>query len=147
MDIKVIMVKTEEELNECCCLRREVFGKEENAPKALYIVDDNDRQETTKNYLLKVGESYVATVRFVEIDKEIVKLQRLVVLKEYRKKGYAKILLNNLENDVKKFGYKKIIMDSALNAVGFYEKCGYVKVSDVFYEDNRPHVKMEKKMI
>ena len=37
-------------------------------------------------------------------------------------------------------------MDSAEKAVGFYKKYGYKIMSDIFYEDNRPHVKMEKKI-
>lgn len=38
-------------------------------------------------------------------------------------------------------------MDSAQKAVGFYEKSNYRAVSEVFYEDNRPHVKMEKELL
>ena len=50
-----------------------------------------------------------------------------------------------MEEDAMKLGYKKIIIDSALSAVGFYEKNNYKALSDVFYEDNRPHVKTCKK--
>ena len=55
-----------------------------------------------------------------------VKLQRLVVPKRYRRNGYANIILKYLEKDALKLGYKKIIMDSALSAVGFYEKNNYI---------------------
>ena len=42
---------------------------------------------------------------------------------------------------MKNLGYEKIIMDSALKAVGFYEKIKYNKTSEVFYGDNSPYVK------
>ncbi len=144
MNLKIIEAKSEYELVICSKLRKEVFGEEEKAPEALYIIDDFDRKSDTHNYLLKVGDSYVATVRFIKVDSTTIKLQRLVVLKQYRKKGYAKKILNYLENDASKLGYSRVIMDSALKAVGFYEKNGYKKVSDIFYEDNRLHIKMEK---
>ena len=146
MDAEVIKVSTNEELEECSKLRKEVFGDEENAPEALYIIDDYDKKEDTCNYLLKANDEYVATIRFIKIDDETAKLQRLVVPKRFRKNGYANIILKYLEEDALKLGYKKIIMDSALSAVGFYEKNNYKALSDVFYEDNRPHVKMEKEL-
>ena len=147
MDIEVVKVNNQEELEVCCVLRKEVFGKEEQGPKELYIIDNYDKKDTTRNYLLKVNKVFVATVRFIEIDNETIKLQRLVVLNQYRKKGYAKIILKFLEDDARYLGYKKIVMDSAFKAVGFYEKYGYIKTSKLFYEDNRPHVKMEKNLI
>lgn len=146
MNIEIIKVKNEKDLAICSKLRKEVFGEEENAPEALYIIDDYDKKEDTENYLLKVDGNYVATVRFIKINSSTIKLQRLVVPKQYRKNGYAKKILEYLEKDAYELGYRKIIMDSALKAAGFYEKSGYKKVSDVFYEDNRPHIKMEKEL-
>lgn len=147
MNIEIINVTNEDELVICSSLRKKVFGDEENAPEALYIIDEYDHQKDTKNYILKVDDTPVATVRFIKLDDDTIKLQRLVVLKEHRGSGYAQKLLKYLENDASSLGYKKIVMDSALKAVGFYEKNNYQKVSDVFYEDNRPHVKMEKALI
>ncbi len=146
MNIEIINVKNEEELVICSKLRKKVFVEEENAPEALYIIDEFDRKNDTKNYLLKVDGTPVATVRFIKVNDNTIKLQRLVVPKEYRKNGYARKILNYLEKDAYDIGYRKIIMDSALKAVGFYEKNNYNKTSDVFYEDNRPHVRMEKEL-
>ena len=38
-------------------------------------------------------------------------------------------------------------MDSALKTVGFYEKFKYNKTSEIFQEDNRPQVRMEKDLV
>lgn len=146
MNIKIIKVKNNEDLQICSDLRKEVFGNEENAPEELYIVDKFDKLDTTCNYLLKLDSIPVATIRFIKVNDTVVKIQRLVVLSKYRGNGYAKLLLEYLEKDVFNLGYKKIVMDSAEKAVGFYEKYGYKKVSDIFYEDNRPHIKMEKEL-
>ncbi len=146
MNIEIINVRNEDDLIMCSKLRKKVFGEEENAPEALYIIDEYDRKNDTRNYLLKVDDIPVATVRFIKVNDNTIKLQRLVVPKEYRKNGYARKILNYLEKDAYDLGYRKIIMDSALKAVGFYEKNNYNKTSEVFYEDNRPHVKMEKEL-
>ena len=146
MNIEIIKVNNMENLQICSDLRKEVFGNEEQAPEGLYIIDQYDKLNTTCNYLLKSDSVPVATVRFIKIDNETVKLQRLVVPNKYRGNGYAKLILEYLEKDAYNLGYKKIVMDSAEKAVGFYEKYGYKKVSDIFYEDNRPHVKMEKEL-
>lgn len=144
MNIEIIKVCNNDDLKVCSDLRKKVFKDEEQAPEGLYIIDEFDKLDTTCNYLLKANSVPVATIRFIKVDESTIKLQRLVVPNEYRGNGYAKQILDFLEKDAYSLGYKKIIMDSALKAVGFYEKYGYRKESDVFYEDNRPHVKMYK---
>ena len=56
------------------------------------IIDQYDKLNTTCNYLLKSDNVPVATVRFIKIDNETVKLQRLVVPNKYRGNGYGKYL-------------------------------------------------------
>ncbi len=146
MNLEIIRIKSEDELAICSKLRKKVFGEEENGPEELYIIDEYDRKSDTKNYLLKADGVPAATVRFIKVNDNTIKLQRLVVPSEYRKKGYARKILNYLEKDAYDLGYRKIIMDSALKAVGFYEKNNYKQVSEVFYEDDRPHVRMEKEL-
>ena len=146
MKIDIRKVSSIDELEICSKLRKEVFGIEEKAPEALFVIDDKDMESTTHSFLLELDGIPVASCRYIKIDDEVIKLQRMVVLKEYRKKGLARELLKYLEDDAVKCGYRKIIMDSAESAAIFYEKCGYTKKSDVFYEDGRPHIKMEKEL-
>ena len=144
MNAQIYKAANIDDLKICASLRKKVFGDEENAPEALYIIDEVDNASTTMNYILKVYDKAVSTVRFVKVDNDTIKLQRLVVLPEYRGNGYANQILKYLEDDAHSLGYKKVIMDSAKKVVGFYEKNGYKVVSDIFYEDGRPHIKMEK---
>lgn len=90
MNISIKRVENDDELNLCANLRKQVFGDEEKAPEGLYIIDEYDKKDDTKNYLLKIDNKPVATVRFIKVDDTTIKLQRLVVLKDYRKNGYAK---------------------------------------------------------
>ena len=145
--ISVKKVENYSELELCSKVRKAVYGDDEGAPAALYIIDELDSVETTVNYLLFEDNNPVSTIRYIKTDDNTVKLQRLATLVECRKKGYGRAILNALEKDIISNGYKKIILDSAEKSVNFYLNNGYRVVSDIFYEDNRPHKKMEKLLV
>ena len=50
----------------------------------------------------------------------------MYVLKEYRSKGYSKILNNAILNEAKLLGYKKIYLKTEL--VNYYEKFGAIYI-------------------
>ena len=144
MKLVIIKVKNLDDLNLCSSVRKQVFFDEENGPESLSIIDDKDKDKNTLNILGFINNIPVATARFIKINYTTSKIQRMSVLSKYRNKGYAKELLFFLEDCIKKCGYKIIELDSSFKAVGFYEKYGYKRISDVFYEDNRPHIKLKK---
>ena len=144
MSLEIIKVKTQEDLDYCARIRKQVFYDDENAPETLYIIDEKDRDKNTLNLLGFANNIPVATARLIKINDTICKIQRMSVLNKYRDKGYAKELLFFLENCAKEYKFKIIELDSSLKAVGFYEKYGYTRISDIFYEDNRPHIKLKK---
>ncbi len=68
------------------------------------------------------------------------KIKRFFVLPEYQGKGYGKILLKELERNIEKNKFDKIILNSSLGAVKFYERNNYIckkyaaeKLSDGYY--------------
>ena len=146
MPLKIIKVETLKDLDYCISVRKQVFYDEENAPESLYIADEKDKDESTLNIVGFVNDVPVTTARFIKIDNTTCKIQRMSVLSKCRNNGYAKELLFFLEGCIKEYGYKTIELDSSLKAVGFYEKYGYKRTSDIFYEDNRPHIKLKKEL-
>ncbi|MCL2184951.1 MAG: GNAT family N-acetyltransferase [Treponema sp.] len=52
-------------------------------------------------------------------------IKRFFVLPEYQGKGYGKLLLKELEKKIDFEKYDKLILDSSLGAVKFYETNGY----------------------
>ena len=146
MALRIIKVETSKDLDFCVSVRKQVFYDEENAPESLYIADENDKDKNTLNILGFINDVPVATARFIKINDNTCKIQRMSVISKYRNKGYAKELLFFLEGCIKEYGYKIIELDSSLKAVGFYEKYGYKRISDIFYEDNRPHIKLKKEL-
>lgn len=146
MNIKIACCKNMEDLETCSNIRKKVFYDEEQLPKELYIIDEMDLLETTKNFIVYYKGISVATVRYIEVDHETIKLQRMSVLKEFRRKGIAKQLLEYLEKYAYKNNYRNVIMDSAKEASKFYKNSGYKENSDVFFEEGLPHIKMYKSL-
>ena len=91
--------------------------------------DEHDCDGT--KYIVLLDDGYpVATCRFYEVSRDIVVLGRLVVLPEYRGKELGLKVVAEAEDWIKELGYKEIIIDSRVEAIGFYEKAGYLHMDD-----------------
>lgn len=91
--------------------------------------DDHDRDGT--KYIVLLDDGYpVATSRFYEESSETVIIGRVVVLPDYRGRRLGELVVTEAEKWAFELGYKKIIVDSRLEAVGFYEKLGYSRCND-----------------
>ena len=99
-------------------------------------------------YIVVLDEGYpIATCRFYEVGPEAVILGRVVVLPEYRGKELGRLTVEEAEKWIKELGYQEIHIDSRINAVGFYEKLGYLHVSDeVVKSGNFDCVRMKKEL-
>ena len=87
--------------------------------------DEHDCEGT--KYIVLLDDGYpVATSRFYEIDEKSVMIGRVVVLPEYRGLGLGKKVVTEAEVWAKELGYKKINIDSRVEAIHFYEKLGYL---------------------
>ena len=91
--------------------------------------DEHDNDKT--RYIVILDDGYpIATCRFYETGDNEVVLGRVVVLPEYRGKELGRKTVIEAEKWIKEIGYKRIIIDSRLEAVAFYEKLGYEKLDE-----------------
>jgi predicted GNAT family N-acyltransferase len=124
-------------------LRDDILRK----PLGLYFTKEELERE--KDYLL-IGayedDKMLACCMLVEENSKTVRLRQMAVLNDLQGKGIGKALMIFAENLARDRGYKKITMHARKNAVGFYEKMGYVKVGHEFQEITIPHYLMEKKL-
>jgi predicted GNAT family N-acyltransferase len=117
--------------------------------KPLGLSFTQEELEKEKDHLL-IGayedDKLLACCMLVEEDSRIVRLRQMAVLNDLQGKGIGKALMIFAENLARDRGYKKITMHARKNAIGFYEKMGYVRVGDEFEEITIPHYLMEKKL-
>lgn len=71
---------------------------------------------------------------------------RIAVLKPYRGKGIGAKIIAYAENLVKTLGENSLSLSAQERASAFYEKQGYKKVGDIYYDEYCPHIFMTKNL-
>ena len=91
--------------------------------------DEHDCDGT--KYIILLDDGYpVATCRFYEEEASTVIIGRVVVLPDYRGRKLGALVVAEAEKWAAELGCTKIVVDSRLEAVGFYEKLGYSHTDD-----------------
>jgi predicted GNAT family N-acyltransferase len=143
--MKAFVIKTQEQLDACLAIRRQVFVEEQGVPIELEI-DDWDQLNAGTHILLQddSGES-VATARLKRYDETTAKVQRVAVLKRVRGRGYGKSVMQAIEEEARNLGFTSVILDAQLHAQDFYKKLGYHVISErPFLDAGIEHVRMQK---
>ena len=117
-------------------IRHVVFVIGQNCPEEL---EWEYEEESTHFLVLDNGES-VATARHRKTEKGY-KLERFAVLESKREKGYGKIVLKAILDDLSDFK-GLIYMHAQKQVLPFYEKLGFKKGGEEFEEAGITHFKM-----
>ena len=126
---KLEVIRGEEEWQRAGAYSVRIQGM--NRQHGLSLRDEFDEHDGdgTRYIVLLDGGYPVATCRFYELSPESVILGRGVVLPEYRGKKLGDRLMREAEQWIGECGYREIVIDSRVVAVGFYEKLGFRAVS------------------
>lgn len=130
------------EYHEMVMLRDQILRK----PLGLSFSKEELAKE--KDHLLIAAyddEQLMGCCMLVEEGKNV-RLRQMAVVNDLQGKGIGRALMDFAENLSRDRGYKKITMHARKEAIGFYQKLGYVVVGEEFRELNIPHYKMEKKL-
>ena len=123
-------------------IRQQVFRNEQNVS---FEEDEIYEEEIeSKTYLIYLKDKPIGTIRHRLVNDNY-KIERFAILKEYRAKGYGKQAFNFLvEQIASKFNPCTITVNSQEAVIGFYEKCGFEQVGEMFVEAGINHIKMIK---
>ena len=72
------------------------------------------------------------------------RMRQVVIAPEYRNRGIGRTMMLFAEERTAALGLSRLILDSRLSALRFYEKLGYRRVGLQFMEVGLPHYMMEK---
>ena len=132
---------TNTELYRALQLRSEIFVVEQNCAyqdmdgkddEALHLVGFEGSELAAYARLLKPGMAY----------KEAA-IGRVVVAQSHRGKKYGQELMNRaIQETLEKFNVSEIIVSAQKYLEIFYSDLGFVTESEVYLEDNIPHIKM-----
>ncbi|ELS03742.1 putative acyltransferase [Xenococcus sp. PCC 7305] len=124
-------------------IRTTVFQKEQGIAAELEF----DGLDSIAIHLLAyIDANPVGTARMRDIGKQTLKLERLAVLPEARRKGIGKQLTQKALDFAQENNYQAVSLNSQLYVKNLYEKLGFQSVGDIFDEAGIPHIKMIKQL-
>ena len=111
-------------------IRQKVFVQEQGVPANLEI--DGNEAYSVHFVLYTDDKKPAATVRLLPLNDHTFKLQRMAVLKEYRRKNLGSEIITEAEAFAKQQHYKTIELGAQLSAEKFYKKLGYITYGEIF---------------
>ena len=124
-------------------IRFTVFCDEQGVKKS-HEIDELDDILQVLHIVAYENSKPVATCRFFKEYGNVWHAGRIAVLKEHRKKGYGRAVLEQAEKEMKKQGAKSVFISAQTQAQKFYEALGYKAYGDVYPEEDIPHIAMKK---
>ena len=120
--------------------RAEIFVVEQDCP-----YQDLDNKDLNAWHVWYEDEDGVAAYCRV-LDKGVSypdegSIGRVITVKRGTGLGY-KVMMEGIRVAKEKFSQNSLRISAQQYAQGFYEKCGFVRVSEPYLEDNIPHVQM-----
>jgi predicted GNAT family N-acyltransferase len=140
--IQVRLAESPQDVQLCLRLRWTVFVEEQGVPPSLEA-DEHDRAGAVHALALLDGVPCGAG-RFIFVEPQVVKIQRMAVIDDARGRGAGRALLAFLEGEAKKRGARSFTLDAQVQARKFYEAAGYVAAGPLFQDAGIPHVRMDK---
>ncbi|MER2063196.1 MAG: GNAT family N-acetyltransferase [Alkalibacterium sp.] len=128
--------------NDSVAIRSEVFIEEQNVDPSLEI---DELEDQTLHIVGYNHDKAICTARLLKKDDGSVKVQRVAVRADSRKRGIGKLLLRFIEDTAKhQLNGTRLVLDSQDHAISFYEKEGYAVQGEGFLDAGIPHHFMQK---
>lgn len=129
------------ELQEAFEVRKQVFVHEQGIPEGL-VFDGYDKEAL--HVVVKNEEEVIGSARVRFLANSQAKLERMAILKHYRRKGIGREMLRFLDSVLKDRHVPEITIHAQLEVAPFYELCGFKGVGLPFQEAGIKHIKMHK---
>jgi predicted GNAT family N-acyltransferase len=125
-------------------IRETVFQNEQGISREL---EWDGLDEQCIHLVAKLGDEFVGVSRLREAkEAETLKLERLAVLADYRQHGIGGEIVYTAIAYGKEQGYQQIMIHAQISALRFYERLGFEKIGETFYEANIEHLKMKQSL-
>ena len=134
IDFKVTNTLSEDEKY----IRETVFMEEQK-----FKIEFDDTDDIATHIVMYLDNQPVGCCRLYKQENEY-HIGRIAVLKPYRGKGYGEKILLNAERVAKEKGADSISLSAQVRASGFYEKLGYKKHGEIYFDEYCEHIAMKK---
>jgi predicted GNAT family N-acyltransferase len=130
-----------DELAGAFAVRQVVFIKEQG------IAEEEEYDDLDGDCLQFVAvndERVIGTARVRFLSPSVAKVERMAVLKEFRRQGVGTGILASIESELKAKAILGAVLHAQMVAVPFYLACGFTATGPTFYEAGIEHIKMQK---
>ena len=134
IDFKVTNTLSEDEK----MIRETVFIEEQK-----FKIEFDDTDDIATHIVMYLDNHPVGCCRLYKQENEY-HIGRIAVLKPYRGNGYGEKILLNAERVAKEKGADSISLSAQVRASGFYEKLGYKKHGEIYFDEYCEHIAMKK---
>jgi predicted GNAT family N-acyltransferase len=138
--VDIVICTTKDQVIDHFLIRKEVFVIEQNVT----MDDEFDLVEKERILFLVYFDGKPVGAARLYLNKEKSKIERVCILKEYRKLGIGKQLIDTMVNHCHENNCFNIHLGAQTHAIKFYEKCGFTQYGELFYDANIPHYHMKK---
>ena len=94
--------------------------------------DQFNKIDTIKNCIvISVDTIPAACGAFKELSEDIVEIKRMYTHPDFRKRGLASAIVEELENWARELGFKKAVLETSIdlkNAISVYEQSGFYRI-------------------
>lgn len=126
---------------QACELRNQVL----RLPLGLDLLSEDLSPESEYlHFGIEQDGQLIACVLAVPLDSGRAKLRQMAVSSECQGQGIGRRLIESVEDCLVQQGFQVVELDARREAVGFYEKLGYVSEGDEFISVTIPHQCMTK---
>jgi predicted GNAT family N-acyltransferase len=135
MEIQIEKIQAIEVQQMAWAIRKEVFVIEQACPEEL----EWENEEVSTHFIANFESNPVGTARYRQTEKGY-KLERIAVLREFRKKGIASLLIQTMLKEIP--ANQKIYLHAQIQAKEVYDKNGFKAIGPLFDEAGITHVQM-----
>lgn len=147
-ELRIIVVTTQAELNECLLVRRAVFIREQGVSEDEEIDEHDGDPATVASAVHVLGrvQGFPAATGRLLLDRprgEDAHIGRVAVIEQLRGRGYGRAVMEALQAEASERGFPGITLDAQLHAIPFYEGLGYAARGEVFLDAGIEHRSMD----
>ena len=127
----IIIAEDEQTLSECLRMREEVFVHEKKVDPNIERDENDILGGECEHFLITEDGESIGALRCTPL-YDTVYLQRFCVLRDRRRNGAGRMVMQLIEKYYKTLGIEKIELDAKCSSQEFYENCGYKVISERF---------------
>jgi len=127
-------------------IRFTVFVREQGVPPELELDEADANPALVIHAVARDAHgNAIATARMV-LDSATPRVGRMAVLRQWRRHGVGKAILDFFCQYAKERGYQTVRLNSQTHATPFYYKQGFLSQGSEFVEAGIPHLEMRRKL-